>query len=331
MRDIYIIGGSNSLMNNGWAHHLAEMMPGAVTNVSIGAATSLMGLFRLLRDDVPDGATVVWEYALNESNHFRSGQSLESLLYHLDWFMEIARRKTIRVLPLLLWTRAEQVSGKRNEYRKLLEQRLEAYGMPVIDAFEALQILAAQQNTEATSYFDGNMHYSVETPFPAIIAEMVREGLEKSILPQALGGLKGLRLTLCAPDGDGREFYNSIFRSKVFAISNPLVVRSTGKLLASYVMAAMNAGAISVDADESPVGTYSLQRPSGGNERMLLLKHLVHWQQLTDIVRVKERMTISGRAPEDVPIVQNTFHWRGVSPGLVRSDAYICALFERAA
>lgn len=330
MRNIYIIGGSNSLMSNGWAYHLAEMMPKSVTNVSIGAATSLMGIFRLLRNDVPDGATVVWEYALNESNHFKSGQSLESLLYHLDWFMEIARRKSIRVLPLVLWTRGEQISGQRNRYRELLRQRFENDGLPVIDAFVPLQNVATEQGANVASYFDGNMHYSAETPFLERLAGIVRNNLEEATLPQAVNQLQGLQLTLCRPEGDGRDFSNSIFQAEVFTPSDELVLRANGKLLASYVIAAQNAGAIDVHADGSPVGAYSLQRPSGGNPRMLLLKHLVHWQKFSDIAEVKSRVTISDCAPENAPIVQNTFDWRGVSREMVRADAYICALLEHA-
>jgi hypothetical protein len=317
-------------MNKGWTAHVNEAALGAISNMSVGAATSLMGIFRLLREEVPDGSTVVWEYALNESNHFRSGQSLESLLYHLDWFMEIARRKAIRVLPLLLWTRAEQVSGKRNRYRQALEQRLEAHGLPIIDAFQPVQDLAAQHGVEVVTYFDGNMHYSCETPFPKYLAGLVLAGIEAAVVPSALRPLQDLELALCTPEGEGRDFSNSVFRATVFTSSCPLRVNASGKLLASYVIAAMDAGAVRIEADGLHVGTYSLQRPTGGNARMLLLKHLVHWQAANEIAQVQNTLAISGDAPDDAPIVQNTFDWRGQSDSLERADAYVCALIERA-
>ncbi|WP_313349088.1 SGNH/GDSL hydrolase family protein [Paracoccus sp. (in: a-proteobacteria)] len=326
MGELYIVGGSNSLMAKGWTAHLSRVWPGQVVrNASVGATTSLMGTFRILRGDVPPGATVVWEYALNESNHFRTGQSLESLLYHLDWFMEVARRKDIRVLPLLLWTRAEQVSGKRNAYRKALRERLRDYGLTAIDAWEPLQDLGRGDGSDIAGHFEGNMHYAPDSPFQPVIAGMVRDQIGMTAVPNAVERLSGVDLTLSAPDGEGVDFSNSVLRAKVHPLDCDLVVQTSGRLLASFVIAAMDAGAVTL----SGVGSYSLQRPSGGPAQMRLLKHLVHWQAADDLPEVNGTMAISGRDPESKPIVQNTFDWRGPLEGRPRSDAYICALVER--
>lgn len=325
MVDLHIVGGSNSLMNKGWTAHLSQVWPGQeVRNASVGAATSLMGIFRMLRGDVPPGATVVWEYALNESNHFRAGQSLESLLHHLDWFMEIARRKSIRVLPLVLWTRAEQVSGKRNAYRKALHERLSGYGFTSVDAWEPLQDLARKEGSDIAEHFEGNMHYASESPFQPIIAEMVRNQIGTAAVPQPVERLSAMDLMLGAPDGAGVDFANSVLRAKVHPLDRDLVVRASGRLLASFVIAAMDAGAVTLNG----IGSYSLQRPSGGPVQMRLLKHLVHWQVADDMAVVDGALSISGRVDGD-PTVQNTFDWRGSLSGQMRSDAYICALIER--
>lgn len=70
----------------------------------------------MLRGEVPDGSTIIWEYALNESNHLNFGQSIESLAYHFDWFLELCRRRRIKVLPLIFWTRPEHL-GRPENYR----------------------------------------------------------------------------------------------------------------------------------------------------------------------------------------------------------------------
>ncbi|ULB12054.1 hypothetical protein ORIO_19755 (plasmid) [Cereibacter azotoformans] len=53
---IVVIGGSNSLLRDGWVSWLTKLhpRPDQVVNLSIGAATTAMGLFRLLTaDDLP--------------------------------------------------------------------------------------------------------------------------------------------------------------------------------------------------------------------------------------------------------------------------------------
>ena len=60
---LVIVGGSNSLLRDGWASQLAARCPGeTMVNLSIGAAPSLMGFYRLLTSDTcPPGSTVIWE------------------------------------------------------------------------------------------------------------------------------------------------------------------------------------------------------------------------------------------------------------------------------
>ncbi len=333
MQDICIIGGSNSLLRNGWSTHFREICQDRfrITNLSIGAATSLMGIFRLLREgDVPDDSTVIWEYALNESNHFRSGQSLESLMHHLDWFMEIARRRRIRVLPVIFWTRPEHLSGGKSEYRIALQERLLSHGLSSIDAWRPLEDFATNQGADIASLFSDNMHYSVDNTFLRGIAEMVVDRMPNASVPKPAERLKERSLKLCAPSGESDQFKNSIIQADTFPMdSGEMIVDVEGRLLASFVIAAKDAGAISVSSDERLIGVYSLQSPPDIKPPAKILKHIVHWRSENDLRDIKGSLTISGCNPVEKPITQNMFSWRGPLSDRPRMDAYICALIEQ--
>lgn len=135
LSEFYIIGGSNCMLADSWVRQLPQIQTDAprIRNLAVGAATSLIGIYRLLNGEVPDGATVVWEYAINEANHHLAGQSVETLLYHLDWFLHLSAQRGIRVLPLVFWNLDEQTATAPNAYRAALMAHLTRRGLQAVD------------------------------------------------------------------------------------------------------------------------------------------------------------------------------------------------------
>lgn len=330
MRELHIIGGSNSLMKNGWVANLRKSYGDSlrITNVSIGATTSLIGIYRMLRGDIPDGSTVVWEYALNESNHFNAGQSLTSLMYHLDWFVEVAHRKNIRVLPLQFWTRPEHITGQRNEYREELQKRLISYGLNQIDAWQHLCDLAEDLSVDTQQLFSDNMHYSGDTTFFPSIAEQVFRNLDNAVVPKPVARLEEKYLSLCPPSGEGEIFKTSAITARAFSFSSDIHIEAQGKLLASFVIAANDAGAATVTTDDDFLATYSVQAPISKKPPGQLLKHWIHWSTHQDQRSIKREIVVSGCRPTERPVVQNMFAWRGSDTSESRMDAYLCSLIE---
>lgn len=332
MRDVVVVGGSNSLMVKGWSGKFRALCGDGTgfRNLSIGAATSLMGIYLMKRDDISEGATVLWEYALNESNHLKAGQSCESLLHHLDWFMELARRKNVRVLPLQFWNRPELVSDVVNDYRLALHDRLAAYGLHQIDTRELLLSFGAEAGVDVTALYLDDMHYATDTGFLEELVRLIADRLDDAAVPRAVARLKDSELDLCRPDEPGERFETSVFQADTYPLDGKgLSIAAQGNLLASFVIAGNEGGAVAVSADGERIGTYSLQA-AGLKPQGRIFKHLVHWNSaVDDLWPVRSSLTLSGVRPEARPIVQNMYKWNDKSTHAARSDEYVCALIER--
>ncbi|MCZ0963989.1 hypothetical protein [Paracoccus benzoatiresistens] len=332
MRDVVVVGGSNSLMGKGWSGRLRALCRNGIgfKNLSIGAATSLMGIYLMKRGDIPEGATVLWEYALNESNHFNAGQSCESLLHHLDWFMETARRRNIHVLPLQFWNRPEVFSDAPNDYRRVLHDCLAAYGLRQIDTRDLSLHFAAEAGLDIAALYLDDMHYAVDTGFLDRLARLIAERLDDAVVPRAVTRLRDVELDLCRPSGHPERFETSVFQADTYPLnSDGLSIAAQGNLLASFVIAGDEAGAVTVSADGERIGTYSLQA-AGLKPQGRVFKHLVHWTSAADDLRlVRSNLSLSSVRSSARPIVQNMYKWNEASAHAARSDEYVSALIER--
>ncbi|ARC37908.1 hypothetical protein A6J80_17500 [Paracoccus yeei] len=289
-----------------------------------------MGIYRMLRGEIPAGATVLWEYALNESNHLMAGQSCDSLIHHLDWFMETARRRNIHVLPLQFWNRPELQRDGPNDYRTALHDRMEEYGLRQIEAKDLSLCFADEAKVDVASLYLDDMHYAVDTGFMERLVRLVADRLDEAAIPQPVARLRDAELSLYQPIGPSKRFENSVFQADSYTLDGgSLSIAARGGLLASFVIAGNEAGAVTVSADGERIGTYSLQaaglKPGGR-----ILKHLVHWNSAADdLHQVRSILSLTGSRPAARPIVQNMYKWNEASADLPRGDAYLCALLER--
>lgn len=310
MQDLYIIGGSNSLLKEGWTAQLVKLEPELrVTNLSIGAATSLIGIYRILAGEIPDGATVVWEYALNEQNHFTAGQSIESLIYHLDWFLELCARRGIAVLPLIFWNREEMFDKAPVEYRQALRSCLQHRGLKMIDMKPIARQFSQVRERPIQSFYQDRMHYRIGGGMPRRIATAVRNRLSEAAVPMRHADFAQRGLSLHHPDRKPDEaFANRILMADLYPTHEGLTFDVTGHLLCCFLMSGDGGRALTVSADGVFTGRYSTRCPKTEGRQMRLMKHLVLWRNKDNmpIVERQVRMTHDDHAGAEVE-VQNVF------------------------
>lgn len=109
---VIVMGGSNSVMTSGWTAWLRREIEKKGThrflNLSIGAASSLITLYRLLNENIHGrDVIVIWEYAINEDVcclQKPDAYSIEHVQRNVRRFLVECHRRNIRVLPVLLPT-----------------------------------------------------------------------------------------------------------------------------------------------------------------------------------------------------------------------------------
>lgn len=181
MRRVVILGGSNSMMANGWVQRLAAAVPSGfvVENRSIGACTSFMGIFRFLTaPDWQPGDVVVWEYAINEFS-FTSHMNLpfHVALEDLSWLVHLCEARGLCFLPVVMQTKCQAARTDRDPYLTRLFEFFHDCGIDPVDCAR----LAAQDAFAARPGLDlyqDPVHYRLDTGFTDLVAETVAARLE---------------------------------------------------------------------------------------------------------------------------------------------------------
>lgn len=335
MQRIYVTGGSNSLMRNGWVSRMKTAYEDRieVENLSIGAATSLMAILRVKSGAIPDGSTVVWEYALNESNHFKNGQSAASLMYNIDWLLTLCARRSIKVVPLIFWTKVDAEvaeTGEPNQYYKDLFALFESRGISPLDFGAKVKEIASATGVSVSDMYENGLHYVTSETVMDAVCELVVSALDSASVPEEAEGLKGKDLTLIHPESEAVESFKSgAFAGEYAPVVDELRIPANGLLLASYVVASQNGGGVEVAVDDRPLNSYSLMTPQRENPPFRLIKHLVHANGEGVGVPVENSITVSRYQKEDKPIIQNMFAWypNKAHEG-EKDDGFISALVE---
>lgn len=317
---LVIIGGSNSLLRDGWVDSLKRLHPSPerIVNLSIGAATTAMGLFRLLSSDgLPKDPVIIWEYSLNESNYFTFGQTPELLLRHTSWLFEICARRGYRVLPVILYNQDEADRPDLNLYRQRLAQLLESLGLRPLDANHLRQ--GDFSSIGIDQLYRDNPHYATDTGFLHALAEKVLATAPEATVPHRdpSGGFAGLNLGIAIPDSvAARPFSNRILSCDMFPLDAGLSVPLRGRLLACYLVSSKTGPAISFRAESDSRGSYSTRISPQENGPPRQLKHLLLWSPAQPPLQADGRLHVT---PDDMggqkPIIQHTMAWTGVQDG----------------
>lgn len=216
---LFIVGGSNSIFRDGWVAKL----PGA-RNLSVGANTTLCGIFRCLLDDGPKGGdTIIWEYGVNEIVHGRALYAAETILRNLEHFLRLAHCRDWKVLPLMLIPRDEERDGLPAYYHSAL-QLFRHYGLTVVDANAAFR---QKLGRIPAAFYKDPVHYRLDPEVTGRIGRMALDHLDLATCPvdaspiQAEGTIEIVKLR-----------YSSIFINSIMSVplvSMPIRLRMDGR------------------------------------------------------------------------------------------------------
>jgi len=178
----YICGGSNSVRRGGWSDFLD--LP--VTNLSVGAATSMMGAYRaIFCADLAPGDTVIWEYALNDSTQSLGnapGYRPDDLLTYCEATIRHCAARGVRFIPLILTPRKQERKEQTDVYRRKLIRLLRHYGLPFVNVSKTMRRKLNVAVLPDDVYHD-NMHYQTNHPVVKYMARQVRRLCEAEFAP----------------------------------------------------------------------------------------------------------------------------------------------------
>ncbi|TXH94261.1 MAG: hypothetical protein E6Q73_16215 [Pseudorhodobacter sp.] len=305
--------------------------PDNVINLSIGAATTAMGLYRMLNHpDLPQNAVVLWEYALNEVNYCARRQPAPVILQHTAWLFELCARRGYPVLPVLLYNQSEAVGVQKSAYRPLLDALLTRYRLGRVDA-QALW-KSGFKHLAADQLYKDEPHYATTTDFLSALATNVLDQLHLARVPSLKGGvsefaswtLELVRPTVTAT-AQPMMFSNRAISCEMFPLQNDLQLQAHGRLLASYMISSAYEPPISFVSESGTRGPYSTQINPRAKEPQRQLKHLLLWSPRQEPLNVGKNLQIS---IQPRPIVQYTMSWR-TPPKDHAHGGFIGVLMER--
>ncbi len=181
-----VIGGSNSVRLKGWVSNFRRRAPASVLllNRSVGAASSLMGYYRLAtQDDLTEGDVLFWEYALNDQNHIDAGgYDKDLLLRYCEYTIRLCMRRGVRFLPLIFATLSSATEPEMSGYRKALRRLFRHYQLRSLDV--SVEVPVRLGLTDFPEYvYQDQRHYKDESFITNFIGRRAMMLLEKAPPP----------------------------------------------------------------------------------------------------------------------------------------------------
>ena len=189
---LYISGGSNSLLRNGWVRGAGDFAPGdEVVNLSIGATCSITGLFRsLFTADLQAGDTLVWEYALNDANHIANfGLSSDFILKYLEVLLAHCATRQVTFAALIFVPQEMESEVSETPYKIALKQLFDHWGVAYADiSFEYRRALGVE--TLPADLFEVPTHYRTTDPIIDFIIARTASLIADASVPAATRRLR---------------------------------------------------------------------------------------------------------------------------------------------
>lgn len=162
---IFLIGGSNTRSKDGWspgfAKRVARERPAdVVTNLSVGATSSVLGTWRIINDaGLRPGDVVVWEYALNDMTYIAMQPELEPvLLSNIEQMIRFCARRRLRLAPLIFAPKPNGMRAQLSTYHRELLRLFRVYSVEVFDLTIAFRQHLGRKNIPAHHY-ENRVHY----------------------------------------------------------------------------------------------------------------------------------------------------------------------------
>lgn len=241
--NILVIGGSNSLLKNGYVTHLEQALPSArIHQISVGATSTLAGIGRLFdtagRQDVD---VILYEYSINDAGHFAwrpDGGNSWLLAMHLLVQAAAQLYPNAVLVPLVFAMRRFAPLAVPDPFYQLQTQVFGALNLPFIDMRRWFGEFFVG-GTPDWLYGD-EAHYSVPYAAAMIGSELARRLPALRDSAETLG-FTWQRMQQLSPHGELQMFYVPGASLAQFA-SGPAEVRQDGNRLMQLSFLRMHAG-----------------------------------------------------------------------------------------
>lgn len=244
MRKIIVIGGSNSVIKDGWTNELLSIAGEKydVVNRAIGASETCMGIFRLKTfKDINPGDIVIWEYAVNDNARAISAIKTRALVRNVKWFTQICSDNRLYLVPLIIPLQSAAKTMVRSTYINSIQEFFSNNNIDYIDGFEAVKSRIHAGDSLSGIYRD-RRHFSSQNSIISDVAKSVFHLCEEL-------ALKGAQNIVKVPEFAGRSIYvitdfqgsdahtlkNSIFEGTYYNFCSMLSVRVHGNILGIIV------------------------------------------------------------------------------------------------
>lgn len=302
-----------------------------INNLSVGACTSVMGLYRMLvrRQPMP-GAPVIWEYGVNEYNHMAGGQPLASLLYHLEWVLQICIRENRPFVPLLMRNKVQAMAAQDDAYVRAVTDLFARYDVLPVDCHRLLRIVMRGGRDFEPWYSDG-AHYSTATEFPRRVAEAAILALETARVPRQIAERAAhfdpLDLAVHLPGAATETFDNSIVDCAFARFEDSPRIAVPGRALAAIIVTSGSGPDIRLQAGDSALGLYATQVVHGPRVPARQFRQLVLGNSSGGLKVPGGQLQIDIATADATPLVQTMFT-RTTPPETAHPNGLVAILGE---
>ena len=258
---IFLLGGSNSLFSDGWVSYLKGHIETDINNLSIGASTSLVAIFRFLSADGPAaGDTVIWEYALNEVTHETKGYPTETLLRNLERLLRLCRERGCKFAPIIMSPKLQELAETRSDYFTLIHALFDSYGIEYFDVSSEYRALHTIENMPADHYSD-RAHYNKDnTDLMEFCAAGCGRIVKNAQVPKDIPPLRTTQTTLrLVNDFCDETFGNRLLQLPVATLPLDFKAGIAGKLIGAITLCF---------PDEDSGVTMRVNTPDQDNQRL---------------------------------------------------------------
>ena len=279
---VLLMGGANAMVAEGWGHVLRRDHARQVTgrNLSGVAGTTATALYRLLaQGDNWPGAPVIWEQGINEYTHLAGGQDLASLIYHVEWLLQLCARQGRPFVALLTRSRMQAGMAQDDSYVTRLRALFADYGVTVLDDGALIRVLERGPPGDLDAWYARNAVHDTTTPLPRRLAEAALVALETAPAPRPprdrAAHFDALTLCLRAPATRTDSFALAGMDCPFAPFGEPLPIETRGRALAAILVTSGSGPVIRVAAGKTLLGRYVTQVPHGPGHPPQQLRQLV--------------------------------------------------------
>ncbi|AFZ37157.1 hypothetical protein Sta7437_3659 [Stanieria cyanosphaera PCC 7437] len=303
---ISVIGGSNSLMRNGYTKYLSDHLAQAIERpvilnyFALGGVTNLFGAIQNIRNNVPQKSDLIlFEYCVNDRKAINQGKySIKLAGRALEGF--IRRSKTInpncRIIILIFGTNSSDYYDNCCQVSALYEAIAKRYEIPVINISEILLKTEGIKFIKSLYEPKDNAHYSKEKGVQIVSQIITQEIINRSLLSQPIrkledcyriyaNNLQYLKFTrkfqpqsLCG-NYEQSVFKNSLFNESIYTLKQGSTLRLNlkGQLLGLIIKSDWYDGFFQVKFGEQSLVTSSfsewVQSPESANLNLITLPY----------------------------------------------------------